>query len=70
MCIIFIGSALIDPENCPWVLLKMVSGPYTNWTCGFTPPAGLWKVVAAVTVFVIAPVAIGTLIGFKAVPEV
>ena len=67
--IIFIVSEFIDPETCSKVWLKIFSRPYTKRTYGFALPAGLWKVVARVTVFVISPVAINTLIGFKAVPQ-
>ena len=50
--------------------MKIVSGPYSNLKYGFDSPAGLWKVVARVPVFVIALVAINELIGLKAVPQV
>ena len=46
----FIGLAFIDPETFSWVLLQIVCGSYPNWTCGFSPSAGLWKVVVKVTV--------------------
>ena len=69
MCIIFIGSSFIVPEKFPWDSLKIVSGPYPNWTNIFDSPAGLWKVMSMVMVFLIAPVDINTLIGFKAVPQ-
>ena len=68
MCIIFIGSYIIDPGNCPWVWFQIVSGMYPNCTYIFNFSADLWKVVARVPVFVIAPAAINTLIGFKADP--
>ena len=32
LCIIFIGSSFIDPGTCPRLWLKIVSGPYPNWT--------------------------------------
>ena len=49
-CIIFIGSAFIDHENCPWVWLKIISGPYPNHTYIFDSPTGLSKVVVRVLV--------------------
>ena len=67
VCIIFNWSKFIDPETFSWVWLQTVNGPYTNQTYLFNPPIGLWEVVARVTVFVIAPVTINALIGFKAV---
>ena len=70
VCIIFIGSAFINPENFHRVWWKIVSGMYTNHIYIFTPPTGLRKVVERVKVFVISSVAINTLIGFKAVPQV
>ena len=70
ICIILIGSALIDPETYPQVWLQIVSGLYPNRTYGFASPVGLWKVVARVPVFVIAPVDINTFIGFKSVTQV
>ena len=51
VCIIFILSEFIDPGTCNRVWLKIVSGTYPNWTHGFSPPAGFWKVVARVPVF-------------------
>ena len=48
----------------------MISGMYPNWTHGFSSPAGLWKVVTRVPFFVISPVAINTMIGFKEVTQV
>ena len=70
VCVIFIVSVFIDPETFPWVRLQIVSGKYTNRTYTFSSPAGLWKVVVRVTVFVILPVAINTLIVIKADPKV
>ena len=70
VCIIFIASTFIDPETCPRVLLQIVSRSYPNWTYVFATPAGSWKVMARVLVFVIEPVVINTLIGFKEVPQV
>ena len=70
MCIIFIGSSLIYPETFPWVYLKIFSWTYPNRAYGFSSPTGLWKVVARVPVFVIAPVDINTMIGFKKVTSV
>ena len=49
---------------------KFVSGPYPKWTYVFAFLVGLCKFVARVPVFVIAPVDINKLIGFKAVPQV
>ena len=60
----------MDPGDYPMVLLKVVRGTYSKRTYGFDSPAGLWKVLMRVTVFVIAPVAINALIGFKSVPQV
>ena len=48
----------------------MVSGPYPKWTYGFSSPTVLWEVVARVTVFVISPVIIKALVGFKEVTQV
>ena len=70
MCIIFIGSAFIDTETCPLLLLQIFSGMYSNQTYGFASPAALWKFVTRVPVFVISPGAINTLIGFKAFHQV
>ena len=70
MCIIFIGSALIDTETFYQVCSKIVSWPYPNQTYGFASHSGLWKIVARVPVFVISPVVINILIGFRAVPQV
>ena len=70
MCIIFIGLEFIDPVTCPRVCYQIVSGPCPNRTYGFASPAGLWKVVTMVLVFVISPVVINKLIGSKAVPQV
>ena len=70
VCIIFIGSVFIDPVTCTRMWLQIVSGTYTNRTYGFEFPACLCKVMVRVTVFVIATVAINTLIVFKAVPKV
>ena len=50
VCILFIGPAFIDPEIFYWAWLKIFSGLYPNRTYGFSSPAGLWKVVARVTV--------------------
>ena len=44
-----IGSATIDIETYPWVLLQIVCGVYPNQTCGFAFPVGLRNVVARVT---------------------
>ena len=68
--IIFIGSEFIYPEPCPWVWFKIVSGMYPNRTYILDSTPGLWKFMARVPVFVISPVVINTLIGFKAVPHV
>ena len=70
VCIIFIGSALMDTKTCPQVWLKIVSGPDPNRMYVFASHAGLWKVVARVPVFAIAPAAINKLIGFKEFPQV
>ena len=70
MCIIFIGSAFIYPETCPRVLLHIFSGPYPKYAYVFASPAGLWKVVARVSLFAISPVFVNTWIGFKIVPQV
>ena len=48
---------------------KIVSVTYPNIKYGFTSPAGLWKVLDRVLIFVISPVAINKLIGFKAVTQ-
>ena len=56
--------------NCPRVLLQIASGPYPNRAYGFTSPAGLWKNLDRVLVFVIEPVKINKFIGFKSVPQV
>ena len=53
VCIIFIGSELIDPENFPWTWLKNLCGSYTNRTYVFASPAGLWKVLARVRFFIL-----------------
>ena len=45
-----IESAFIDPDNCPWVLLQIVCGPYPNPKYGFARPTVLWKVVERVPV--------------------
>ena len=70
VCIIFIGLEFIDPETCPQVWLQIISGQYPNRTYWFYSPTGLWKVLVRLPFFVIAPVEINTLIGFKAVPQV
>ena len=70
VCIIFIGSAFIDPETCTWVWLQTVSGLYLNWTYRFASPAGLCKSMLRLLGFLLSPVAINTLIDFKAVPQV
>ena len=70
VCIIFIGSKFINTETRPRVWLKFVSGMYPNRTYRFDSPAGLWKVVVRVPVFVISLVGINTFIGFKEVPQV
>ena len=70
VCIIAIGSVFINPETWPRAWLQIFSELYPNRTYGFSSPNGLWKVVATVPFFVISPVAIDTLIGFKAVPLV
>ena len=70
VCIIFTGSEFIDPETCTGMWLKIVSGTYPNQTYGFSSPAGLWKVVTRVPVFMVSPVVMNTLIGFKAVLQV
>ena len=62
--VIFFGSGFIDPETCAWVWLQIFSGLYPNQAYGFASPAGLWKVVVRVTVF-ISSIVINTLIGFK-----
>ena len=70
VCIIFIGSAFIDPETCPQLWLQIFSGLYPSQTYGFASSVGLWKVVSRVPVIVIGPVSINTLIFFKVVPQV
>ena len=45
LCIMFIGSAFVDPETCPWLWLKIFSGVYQNCTYAFASPAYFWKVV-------------------------
>ena len=65
MCILFIVSAFIDPETCPWVCYLIFSGPYPSQAYIFSSPAGLWKVVARVPVFEISHVIINAFIGFK-----
>ena len=59
------------------MVLKLYSGVLENfqWEVSKTdiqisPPAFMWKVVKMVTVFVIAPVVINALIGFKEVTQV
>ena len=68
--IIFIGVVFIGTETSPWVCLKVFSAPYPNQTYIFASPAGLWKIVARVLVFVISHVVINTFIGFKEFPKV
>ena len=68
--IIFILSAFIDPLNYPRVQFQSFSGIHPTRTYGFASPTGLWKIVARVTVFVISPLSINTLIGFKSVTQV
>ena len=70
VCIIFIGSVFIDTETFPWVWFQVFSGMFTNRTYVFDSPSFLWNVVARMPGFVILPVAMNTLIGFKVVPEV
>ena len=60
VCIIFIGSMFIDPETCPRVQIQIFSWAYPNPTYRFASPAVLWKSMARVPVFVIAPAAINT----------
>ena len=66
MCIIFIGSTVIDPETCPCLCKNCFIGTYPNWTYGFAPSTGRWKVIVRVLVFVISSVVVDTLIVFKA----
>ena len=46
----FTGSVFMDLETCPWVWLQIFCGTYTNQTCVFSSPTGLYKVVARVIV--------------------
>ena len=66
----FIGIASVDTETCPWLYTQFVSGTFPNRTYGFDSPAGFWKEFAKVPGFVISPVAVDTLTGFKSVPQV
>ena len=50
----------IDPETCPRVQIQIFSWAYPNPTYRFASPAVLWKSMARVPVFVIAPAAINT----------
>ena len=40
-----IGSASIDTETYPWVILQIFCGPYPNQKYWFVPPISLWKIV-------------------------
>ena len=60
----------MDTGTCTWVFYKIFSGMYPNRTYGFSLPEVLWKVVAKMPIFVISPVTINILIGFKAVTQV
>ena len=68
-------SYLLDQRS---LILKLVlgcdrnlfSGTYPNQTYRFSSPAGLYKIVVRVMVFVISPVSINVFISFKAVPKI
>ena len=47
----------------------MVIDPYSNRTYRFASLTGLFKVVARVLIFVISPVSINTMIGYKVFPQ-
>ena len=70
MCIILIGSDYIVPEIFSRVCSQIFSGTYPKRTYTFASPAGLWKVMARVAVFLIPAVVINTFTGFNAVPHV
>ena len=53
VCIIFIGSLLIDSKTYPKVWLQISSGPYPNCTYRFSAPASLCKVMTRVPVFLL-----------------
>ena len=57
-------------ENGTWVCWKIFSGPYSNYTYLFSTHAGLCKVVMRVTIFVVSPIIINALIGFKEISQV
>ena len=63
-------SHLLDQHTLNMILVlrcdrKLTVGRIPNQKYGFASPTGFWKVVARVTVFVISPVTINILIGFK-----
>ena len=69
VCIIFIGSAFIDTDTCPLVLLQMFSELYTNRTYEF-PLHRFMEGHGKGAGFAISSITINTLVGFKLVPQV
>ena len=70
VCIIIIASLFIDPKTFPRVCSQFLVGCIQKGHTNFYFPAGLYKVVARVSVFVISPVVINALIDFKSVNQV